>query len=476
MVRVVCRIVVCVTAVLLVGGCGTFSQSFKNVLNDSRVIIPELNDPVARLRLKQRLVSVDDLVLLDAGGSESIRNKPLSYRWYLVEKPAGSHVILNEQQGSQTELRIDTSGRYQVRVVVNDGEFDSRPYDALISTERSDLDRVRFVAIGDAGTGAKPQEYVAEAMAQVCVQRGCDFVVSAGDNIYKKGPSSVNDEQFQSKFERPYANLKLPFFMVLGNHDNTGLIAGDGGFNARGTIEVEYHQYSQRWTMPERYYRITAPLKGEKVRDDPSRNRQPLVEFFALDSTPLTSAPDMLPAYKIKHYTSNQARWIDAGLHNSRAQWRIALAHHPYISNGFHGNAGDYDRIASKTDWLALLLPNLNKKLFQRVSGTYFKAFFEESLCNKLDLYISGHDHTLQWLKPTEDCGKTEFIVTGAAAKFKPLDNLQRNAVYQQLNNKLGFFWVEIVANQMNVTIYTVDAAGGGYQPAFKRSITHAGY
>lgn len=462
--------------VFLLSGCGTFSQSFNDVLNDSRVKKPVWDDPVARLPLKQQLVRQGQQVILDASLSHSLDDQPLRYQWYLLEKPPQSNANLRADNPRQARLLIDQPGRYRVRLVVNDGQFDSKPFDALLSTVPDDLDKVRFIALGDAGTGGDLQYKVADAISAVCAQRGCDFALGAGDNIYAKGPSSVDDEQFATKFERPYKNVHLPFFMVLGNHDNSGLFAGDGGFNARGMIEVEYTKISDKWTMPERYYRITAPLQGERFRKNSAQNNQPLVEIYALDSTPLTSAPDIVPEYRIKDYTANQARWVAAGLNNSKAQWKIAFAHHPYLSNGFHGNAGDYDRITTYTRSFAPYLPRLDKNLFQRAAGTYFKRFFEQNLCDQLDLFIAGHDHNLQWLKPIETCGKTEFIVSGAGAKFKALHNLTLNEARKQINKEAGFFWFEVIADRMTVAIYTVDKQTGAMSKAYEHHIAHVGY
>jgi len=76
-----------------------------------------------------------------------------------------------------------------------------------------------FVALGDTGRGSADQWNVAHAMEAFCRQRGCDFALLLGDNIYDSGASSESDPQFQSKFEQPYAGLHFPFYPVLGNHD-----------------------------------------------------------------------------------------------------------------------------------------------------------------------------------------------------------------------------------------------------------------
>src|SRR5690606_16435034 len=76
---------------------------------------------------------------------------------------------------------------------------------------------VRFLALGDGGRGNSKQYEVAAAMEGVCAAKGCDFAIYLGDNIYSDGVSSVDDSQFEEKFESPYASLDFPFYMALGN-------------------------------------------------------------------------------------------------------------------------------------------------------------------------------------------------------------------------------------------------------------------
>ena len=253
-----------VLSITALTGCSNFNSAFKNALKDRQASPPLQHDPIARLEQKQRLVTVGDSISFDASRSLSKRDLPLTYRWFLLERPHGSQAQL-QKDGELAQLQIDQPGEYRVSLVVNDGAFDSYPFEALVSTNKDKLDNVSFIVIGDAGTGSKQQYHVAAAIEQICQKKVCDFALGLGDNIYNAGPDSVTDSQFQEKFEKPYQQLNFPFYMVLGNHDSSGLMAGDGGFNARGGIEVEYSQHSQKWTMPERYYRITAPL-GENPR------------------------------------------------------------------------------------------------------------------------------------------------------------------------------------------------------------------
>ncbi|MCH8542622.1 MAG: metallophosphoesterase [Alcanivorax sp.] len=294
--------------------------------------------------------------------------------------------------------------------------------------------RVRFIAMGDSGTGS-PQHYaVGRAMAEVCERKasldegalpGCEFVLGFGDNIYESGVTHVYDPQFEEKFELPFEPVDLPFYMVLGNHDNTGFIGGDGAGNARGEFQVDYHfradRMTDRWQMPDRYYRFSW---GENAQGEP------LIEFFGLDSNQIAGGfADANFNYSYQRYGMQQLSWAKEGIRQSPATFRVAMGHHPYLSNGLHGNAGNYDGIPGA------LLPVL--------AGQRWRDFLEESICDQADFYMSGHDHDLQQLKPVARCGRTEFVVSGAAGKMRSLTDEARNPAYFQQGDVYGFFWME---------------------------------
>ena len=299
--------------------------------------------------------------------------------------------------------------------------------------------RVRFIAMGDSGTGS-PQHYaVARAMAEVCERKaglddqampGCEFVLGFGDNIYESGVTHVYDEQFEEKFELPFEPVALPFYMILGNHDNTGFIGGDGAGNARGEFQVDYHfradRMTDRWQMPDRYYRFSW---GENA------SGEPLIEFFGLDSNQIARGfADANFNYSYQRYGLQQLSWAKEGIRQSPATFRVAMAHHPYISNGLHGNAGNYDGIPGA------LLPVL--------AGQRWRDFIEEGVCDQADFFMSGHDHDLQQLKPVTRCGRTEFVVSGAAGKTRSLTDEARNPAYFQQGDVYGFFWMEAIDAQ----------------------------
>ena len=176
---------------------------------------------------------------------------------------------------------------------------------------------VRFMVIGAQGKGNTGQAEVAAAMDDVCDESGCDYIIGLGNNIYDSGVSSTSDEQFTSKFETPYADNDVKFWLGLGNHDYGGNGAGFEFDKAEHQIDYTDVSPSRKWKMPDRYYRRT---------DGP-------VQFFTLDTTPLMFGDD-----------DEQATDISTWLSNSDADWKIALGLHGYRSNGPHGNAGQLRR------------------------------------------------------------------------------------------------------------------------------------
>jgi 3',5'-cyclic AMP phosphodiesterase CpdA len=152
---------------------------------------------------------------------------------------------------------------------------------------------LKFAAMGDNGTGDRPQYDLAQQMAKVHATFPFDLVIMLGDNMY--GGQSPAD--YVKKFEQPYAPLLaagVKFQASLGNHDRPE--------------QVSYKPYNMNG---QRYYTY-------------ARNN---VRFFALDSTLMDP---------------KQVQWIDAALRDAREEWKICYFHHPLYSNAErHGASVD---------------------------------------------------------------------------------------------------------------------------------------
>jgi predicted MPP superfamily phosphohydrolase len=152
---------------------------------------------------------------------------------------------------------------------------------------------LKFLAMGDNGTGDREQYEVGQVMAKMHGTFRFDLVIMLGDNMY--GGQSPAD--FVRKFERPYASLLkagVQFRASLGNHDRPQ--------------NVSYKPYN---------------MNGERYYTYARKN----VRFLALDSTLMDA---------------KQLAWIEATLQAAQEDWKICYFHHPLYSNaGRHGSSVD---------------------------------------------------------------------------------------------------------------------------------------
>jgi len=259
----------------------------------------------------------------------------------------------------------------------------------------SEPGKLKFVVIGDIGHGNREQYNVAGVIKDKCASDGCDFVIVLGDNIYGSGVNSIDDPQFKTKFEEPYQNINVPFYMVLGNHDYGG---NGAGYEIQKSIyQIRYTEKSTRWLMPSHYYRF----KAENAT------------FFALD----TNA-------QLFNLANEQSKDVTHWIAEADTIWKIAFGHHPYKSNGRHGNAGNYDGIPDEV---------------KLAGGKGVKNFAESVWCGKVDIYLAGHDHNRQWLDTT--CDGTALIISGAGADTTALQG-NNPALFQ--SDTPGILYVSI--------------------------------
>lgn len=415
---------------LSLSSCSNISDSFSP---EAKVYY----GPIIKTSKKFYPLEVNKSISLDASSSSHSdkRVTNLSFLWALTSAPIGFKLDNKstwQSQNAVTTFRANIGGEYKFKLTVSDPKSNSISSIITLNTIEQ-LPTVSFLAIGDMGKGSEQQYRVAKAMKNYCASQNCDFVMGLGDNIYAAGVSSVSDKQFVKKFENPYKDISIPFYMVLGNHDNSVLFDGDGSFNFRGNLQVLYfrqkNRLSEKWQMPARYYQVQFP--------EVNQVENKLLDIYGLDSTPLTSLHDPSSEFNLQKVSKKQGEWFKSKVDPSLSHWKIAFSHHPYLSNGEYGNAGKYD----KAD-----LAN-GGYVIKRVAGVYFKEFLETYVCGEVDLFLSGHDHTLQDLKSTNQCGQTEFIVSGAAASTTTLEKNRNPSNWQ--SDELGFFHILVKANSI---------------------------
>jgi len=230
-------------------------------------------------------------------------------------------------------------------------------------------DSVKFAAIGDNGTGDRPQYEVADQMTKLQSTFPFDLVIMLGDNMY----GGQKPADFVKKFEEPYRTLlgrRVKFQASLGNHDRPE--------------NVGYELYNMNG---QRYYTY--------VRKN--------VRFFALDTTLMDR---------------KQLDWLDAGLKDSREDWKICYFHHPLYSNA--------SRHGASVDVRLLLEP-----LFVKYG---------------VNVVFSGHDHVYERLKPQQGI---YYFVSGAAGQLRKGNMEPSDQTAASFDQDQSFMLVEVAGDEM---------------------------
>jgi tartrate-resistant acid phosphatase type 5 len=249
-----------------------------------------------------------------------------------------------------------------------------------------------FIAIGDWGAGSRAQQHVAELMNAKAGRDSLHFVLLLGDNFYEKGVKSVDDPQWEKKFESMYnlPFLNVPFFASLGNHD----------YRTTGSpeAEVEYAKRNTKWKMPARFYTFTRNI-----------DQAAAIQFFVLDT-------EAIVAQKTRGAVRDQIKWLKSELAKSQATWKIVFGHHPVFSNGDHGDTPEIKH--------------------------YIRPLLEKY---HVDFYICGHDHDRQLLQPVAG---VNYVVSGSAAKSRDT-RWANNTIFAA--SDLGFTWFRVSADEFHV-------------------------
>ncbi|NOQ69227.1 MAG: hypothetical protein GQ573_03850, partial [Gammaproteobacteria bacterium] len=98
-----------------------------------RVVITTSNVPPVAQADGSRLVIPGDTVQLDGSFSSDANGDNLSYSWVIDQSPDGSSALIENAHTVQAKLNIDRSGKYIVRLKVNDGAVESDDFHLTIS-------------------------------------------------------------------------------------------------------------------------------------------------------------------------------------------------------------------------------------------------------------------------------------------------------------------------------------------------------
>ncbi len=277
--------------------------------------------------------------------------------------------------------------------------------DIAIGPVKEDPYALHFIAVGDWGrNGEYLQQEVGKQMGEWATTHRNQFVISTGDNIYPKGVVSEHDPLWHFSFENVYTmhSLQCDWYPILGNHD----------YGEDPDAQIRYSAISRRWKMPARYYSMEQSLGKDKGK----------VLFLMLDTNHLS---------RDEHTEQRevQMKWLNETLENasSDVKWKIAVGHHPAYTVGPRIN--NYDTLA-----------------IRKVLGGVFEK-------HKVDVYLSGHEHSLQHLKP--EGMFTHQFVSGAGSKLSDVTDGVSYSRFQASEN--GFMYVSMDASRLNLKVINTE-------------------
>lgn len=266
---------------------------------------------------------------------------------------------------------------------------------------------LQFYFLGDMGSGEPSQYLVSNALTKHIGGKDT-FVCGLGDNIYETGCTSITDEQFITKFEKPYGNIpdKIKFYMCIGNHDY-GTDWGKGN----SLTQIKYGRISEKqgkkWVMPRNYYSFR------------KKDKNVTIDFFVIDTNLYN-----LTREEIK----KQSKIMSRAINDSNADWKIVNGHHTWRSIAGHGNA--------------------DKELELFLKGLYDNSPF--------DLYVCGHDHNKQLINMEIEDSILPLIVCGTGGKvyhdYINLNRLDDKCELEFYSNNLGYAFIRAFKTKLELT------------------------
>lgn len=282
-------------------------------------------------------------------------------------------------------------------------------------------DNLNFYLVSDLGrNGYYKQKNVAETMGNIAEKIDIEFIIAAGDTHHFNGVASTQDPLWMTNYELVYSHpeLMLDWFAINGNHEYRG--------NTQAV--QDYSKISRRWIVPARYYsKLFEAGENESL------------EIFFIDTTPLISKyREKTEKYAdaAKQSKEQQIQWLEKSLSASKAKWKLVVGHHPLYA---FTQKSDTER-QDMRDAIESILEKYN-----------------------VDMYLCGHIHNFQHIKPAGS--KVEYLVNSSGSLARKVESIDGT---QYCSDKEGFTLFSVNDNELS--FYLMDSEGNSiYQYAIKK-------
>jgi acid phosphatase len=163
--------------------------------------------------------------------------------------------------------------------------------------------------------------------------------------------------------------------MILGNHDYMD--------NPLAQIQFTTHPNNTMnlWHMPSNHYKVTHPSG--------------LADLFFMDTNGCQGHVQRSHPGTIDNLVS-QMQWLNEEMHQSAAQWKIVLGHHPMYNKG--NGHGPVANCLREEHYTRLVRPRGRYALPDEFEEVQARGFgMENVVCQHTrTIYLSGHEHVFQ--------------------------------------------------------------------------------
>lgn len=250
------------------------------------------------------------------------------------------------------------------------------------------FESLRFIVVGDTGSGNANQFAVAAAMQEKCAERRPNGIIMLGDNFIQVGVTSEDDPQWDQKIMEPYGTGCLemvPIYAALGNHDY------------KGSIEAQIRPPTpdDKWFMPHRYYQVTFGKLLNLVVTD--------TNMFDVCGDTSSCVMDFM------------AKALDHKEHPF--PWTLVASHHPITTS-----SGKY-RKKEPVGW-----------------------FHQKMICGKAHALLSGHSHHLEHMR-IASCDLDQIVAGGGGSFLYPIIPGKEGSKFAV--SSYGYVILDVTASQL---------------------------